>query len=181
MRTLLWPRRSFWRSAQYFGKRVLRLNATPHAVAAGVAAGVFASFLPFVGFHFLIAAGLAWALAGNVVASAIGTAVGNPVTFPLIWSVTLELGRFILYGYHPEGIVRPNIGDALRQMEFAQLWEPLIKPMSVGAIPLGLVFGVGFYIFTRWATAAFQKRRRKRIAERVRRRAAGIEAQAARG
>ena len=58
-RTFFWPRRSFLRSAQYFIKRVLRLSATPHAIAAGVAAGVFASFTPFLGFHFVIAAGLA--------------------------------------------------------------------------------------------------------------------------
>ena len=36
-RTALWPRRSFTRSVQYLVKRVLRLTATPHAIAAGVA------------------------------------------------------------------------------------------------------------------------------------------------
>ena len=34
VRTYLWPRRSFSRSLQYFSKRILRLKATPHAVAA---------------------------------------------------------------------------------------------------------------------------------------------------
>ena len=62
-RTALWPRRSFTRSVQYLVKRVLRLTATPHAIAAGVAAGVFASWMPFLGFHFVIAAALAFVLA----------------------------------------------------------------------------------------------------------------------
>ena len=50
----------------------------------GVSAGVFISFLPIPGFHFLLAALVAWCLAGNVVASALGTAFGNPLTFPVI-------------------------------------------------------------------------------------------------
>ena len=41
VRTSLWPRRSFWRSGKYFAKRALRLSASPHAIASGVAAGVF--------------------------------------------------------------------------------------------------------------------------------------------
>ena len=35
---------------------ILRLRASPHAIAAGVAAGVFASFIPFLGLHIIIAA-----------------------------------------------------------------------------------------------------------------------------
>ena len=72
LRIWFWPRRSFWRSAKYFSKRILRLRATPHAIAAGVAAGVFASFFP-LGVHFIIAAAVAWLFAGNLVAAALGT------------------------------------------------------------------------------------------------------------
>src|SRR5690606_9209209 len=102
LRVFLWPRRSFWRSAQYFAKRVLRLTATPHAIAAGIAAGTLASFTPYLGFHFIIAAAVAWVIRGNLIASALGTAVGNPLTFPFIWASTMAAGRFILYGSHPE-------------------------------------------------------------------------------
>ncbi|WP_367715270.1 DUF2062 domain-containing protein [Nitratireductor sp. GISD-1A_MAKvit] len=168
---MVWPRRSFWRSAQYFVKRALRLTATPHAIAAGVAAGVFASFTPFMGFHFFIAAGLAWCLGGNLVASAIGTAVGNPLTFPLIWGATLETGRMILYGKELSHAAPLHLGRMLRHLEFSQLWEPLIKPMSIGALPLGIFFALVFYFATRWATVAFREQRRKRLAEKARRRA----------
>ena len=161
---MLWPRRSFWRSAKYFAKRVLRLRATPHAIAAGVAAGVSISFLPTPGFHFLLAAVIAWCIAGNVVASAIGTAFGNPLTFPLIWGSTYEVGRFILYGRAIEDVRPIQLGSALRHLEFSQLWEPLLKPMTIGAIPIGLTFGIVFYFVTRWAVAKFHERRRSRFA-----------------
>ena len=57
-------------------------------VAAGVAAGAFTSFTPFMGLHFLFAALFAWAIRGNLLASALGTFVGNPLTFPFIWAAT---------------------------------------------------------------------------------------------
>lgn len=167
---LIWPRRSYWRSAQYFAKRALRLNATPHAIAAGIAAGVFASFTPFVGFHFIIAAAIAWIIRGNLVASAIGTAVGNPLTFPFIWGATLEAGKLILYGRHPAGMGPQDIGHLLWNLEFAELWEPFLKPMAVGSLPLGLAATLLFYVLTRWAAVAFREQRKKHLAERARHR-----------
>ncbi len=170
VRTALWPRRSFGRSAQYFTKRVLRLTATPHAIAAGVAAGVFASFTPFVGFHFVIAAIVAWLIAGNVIASAFGTAIGNPITFPFIWGATLQIGRFIIHDPHIPGD-ELKVGAMLRHLEFSQLWDPILKPMTVGSIPLGIGIALLFYVVTRSATIGFREQRRKRLAERARRRA----------
>lgn len=171
LRTLVWPRRSFWRSAQYYAKRALRLSATPHAIAAGIAAGTFASFTPLLGFHFLLAAALAWVVGGNLIASAIGTAVGNPLTFPFIWGATLETGKLILYGRHPTTIGPRDIGHLLWEMEFSQLWEPFLKPMLVGSLPLGLTAAVILYFVTRWGVLSFREQRRRRLAERARRRA----------
>jgi uncharacterized protein len=168
-RTAVWPRRSFVRSMQYFSKRVLRLTATPHAVAAGVAAGTFASFLPYMGFHFVIAGVLAYLLRGNLVASALGTAIGNPITFPFIWSGSLALGRFILYGRHPEDIVPLQLGRALTELEWVHLWEPLLKPMTIGGTILGTLFAVVLYGLTRWAVGIFREQRRIRLAARARR------------
>ena len=39
VRTAMWPRRSWSRSLAYVFKRIIRITATPHAIAAGVAAG----------------------------------------------------------------------------------------------------------------------------------------------
>lgn len=167
LRTALWPRRSFARSARYFSKRVLRISASPHAVAAGVAAGVFASFLPVPGVHFLLAALFAWLFAGNLIASALGTTVGNPLTFPLIWSSTYEAGRFILEGRGPREPQGLDLIAAFRSLELSQLWEPLLKPMAVGAIPLGLAFAILSYVLIYWATVGFRHRRQERLAEKA--------------
>lgn len=162
-RVFLWPRRSFGRSGLYVKKRILRLSATPHSVGAGVAAGVFASFLPFMGLHFLLAAAIAYIIRGNMLASAFGTAVGNPLTFPFIWGASYELGRFFLYGRHPGDIEPLHLGKALWNLEFSQLWTPLLKPMTAGGLPLGLLAALIFYAVTRWGIGTFQEQRRNRM------------------
>ncbi len=171
LRVMFWPRRSFTRSARYFSRRVLRLTATPHAVAAGVAAGAFASFLPYMGFHFLIAAGLAWLLRGNLIASALGTAVGNPITFPFIWGCSLGLGRYMLQGREPGEVVPLQLGRVLTELDFALLWEPLLKPMTVGGAMLGTLCGLILYLLTYWAVGLFREQRRRRLADKARQRA----------
>ncbi|WP_417409712.1 DUF2062 domain-containing protein [Hoeflea sp.] len=167
MRTALWPRRSFGRSFQYLIKRVLRLTATPHAIAAGVAAGVFASWTPLLGFHFILAFALSYVLAGNMVAAAIGTGFGNPLSFPFIWALTIKIGNMLIgveTGAHQKHV---NLEALLRHLDVKQLWDPVLKPMLIGAIPPGVITGVGFYILTYWGVRAFQTRRRSRLAARA--------------
>ena len=176
LRIALWPRRSFTRSFQYFAKRVLRLTATPHAIAAGVAAGVFASWTPLLGFHFVLSFALAYLLAGNMAAAALGTAFGNPVSFPFIWALSLKTGNLMLgeqAGAHHHHI---DLHALLARGEISQLWEPFLKPMLLGAIPLGIASGVAFYILTYGGVRAFQERRRLRLAERARARLDALRA-----
>lgn len=177
LRLAIWPSSSFSRSAQYFAKRVLRLTATPHAIAAGVAAGILASWTPFLGFHILIAFAIAYPLAGNMAAAALGTVFGNPFTFPFIWAAALGAGRFILGAGHSGGAFVIDPGRLIRHFEMGQFWEPLVKPMLVGGLPLGIISGLVFYIVTYWAVQGFQARRRERLEERARKRAVRMPAE----
>jgi uncharacterized protein (DUF2062 family) len=159
----LWPRRSFSRSLKYYYKRIVRLAATPHAIGMGLAAGTFASFFPF-GLHFVMAFVLAWLLAGNLVAAALGTALGNPVTFPVMWTASYQLGKAILGGGTAGHHIQGSVASMLEHMDFGQLWEPVLKPIAVGALPLGLVVALASYLIARSAAATFQRTRRERLA-----------------
>jgi uncharacterized protein (DUF2062 family) len=160
-RVALWPRRSWSRSTRYVVHRVRRLSATPHAVALGCAAGVFVSATPFVGTHMLMAAALAWVIGGSIVAAVLGTFVGNPLTYPIFWFSTYEVGSLMLGG----GVGKPNIdlSDVIFQTD--KLW-PIVKPMTLGALPVGLPLAALSYILVRPAVNAYQHRRRGLRADR---------------
>lgn len=187
-RIFIWPRRSWLRSGQYVTKRILRLTATPHAVAAGVAAGAFTSFTPFMGLHFIFAALFAWLIRGNLLASALGTFVGNPLTFPFIWAAAYNTGQYILHN-SATGSGPPDIVFAMKKVMKAvfdfdgraasaawqEIWDPLLFPMLVGGMPLGLLCAIPLYFLTRRAAAMFQETRRNKLirkAAEVRERAA---------
>lgn len=167
LRLLVWPRRSFSRSLRYGGKRILRITASPHAVAAGLAVGVFSAFTPFFGFHLIIAIVLAYVLAGNIAAAALGTTLANPLTLPFIWGSTFELGRFIVNGSIDDA-PPIHLGRALETMRFDEIWTPLLKPMLFGSTILGAAFAVVVYFVTRFAVSAFRRRRIERLAEKHR-------------
>lgn len=159
LRVALWPRRSLGRSLRYFGKRVLRLRATPHAIATGFACGIFAAFIPLLGVHIAIALAISWLVGGNIAAAVIGTTLGNPLILPFIWAATLEAGRFVMTGSLSGDPLPQHLGGMLRHLDFAVLWHPLIEPMLIGAIPLGLAAAALVYFPVRWTVASFQNRR----------------------
>ena len=179
LRVAVWPRRSWARSLKYLAKRVLRLTASPHAIAGGIAAGVFASFTPYMGLHFLIAFALAYIIAGNMIAAAAGTFLGNPISFPFIWAATYSSGNFILGSTASNGGPEETL-KMLKEIDFwhvgfagvidvaASIWEPVLKPMTVGAVPLGITAALVAYLVTRWSAIAFQISRRKLLAEKAR-------------
>ena len=159
-RIWLWPRVSWRRSTLYYIKRVLRLSATPYAIASGCAIGAFVSFTPYIGFHIAISVALAWLIRGNLIAAAIGTSVGNPLTFPLIWASTYQLGHAILRG--EQSAAPPPFGRHILERSIENL-SPIIKTMSIGALPLGFLAGLAIYAIVYKSVAAYQANRRKRL------------------
>lgn len=148
--------------------RVLRLTASPHAVAAGFAAGVFVSWTPFIGVHFVMAFVIAYFLSGNMVAAALGCATfGNPLTYPFIWGITWEIGHLLLSRKNEmEGQI--DLGALFHQLHFTELWRPVLEPMLVGAIPPAVVTSLALYAVVYYAVKGFQSRRRARLMEKAR-------------
>ncbi|MGI9371130.1 MAG: DUF2062 domain-containing protein [Hyphomicrobiales bacterium] len=172
LRVWAWPRRSWKRSCTYVWHRVTRLAGSPHAIAIGFSMGILASFTPYMGLHFLFAAILAAVVGGNLLASAFGTFIGNPVTFPFIWLATYNFGSLILGRETAEqiDITLPH-GIWWRlftepTLAFEQFWSvvgPFMVPMTVGGIPLGLLVGTIGYFPIRAAVRGFQDRRREKL------------------
>ncbi|QQM28844.1 DUF2062 domain-containing protein [Martelella lutilitoris] len=157
-RAAIWPRKGFWRVPVYLYHRTVRLRATPHAIAMGIAAGVAVSWTPFIGGHFLSAFLLAFLFGGNYAAAALGTAFGNPLTFPFIWLSTWRFGSALL-GRDVGGRDHIDLVDMVHRFELSDLWRPLLEPMVVGAVLPALLSGALFYGLTYFAVQSFQQRR----------------------
>ena len=163
----------------YRAKCALRLADNSHAIAIGIAAGTFVSFTPLMGLHILAALGLAWALRGNLVAAVLGTAVGNPFTFPAIWLATYRAGKWILGEHATREGAAENLADVFLGARgpwhdvIIGMWEPLIWPMLVGGVPLGIAAGAFSYAVTRPAVEAFQETRARRAGKRKKRASVG--------
>ena len=172
---LIWPRSGLSRSSKYLMHRVKRIRATPRVIALGFAAGAFASFTPFVGFHFVVAAVLAAVIGGNVLASALGTCVGNPLTFPFIWLSTYNVGGFLL-GYDHRDELSLSMPDGTFWLLFTnpvEFWQvfwgalgPVLVPMMLGSLPLGIVCALIMYFTLYPAVEGYQKRRKQKLQRR---------------
>lgn len=167
LREFFWPRKGVTRPARYLAKRILRLSASPHAIAAGVAAGTFSAFTPFLGFHVILAFALAYLMAGNLLAAALATTVANPLTIPFIALATFRLGEILLGIRSTEAITAAGLFHKLEHLEFSELWQPVLKPMLVGAGLLGVLAAIFAYGVTRFAVRSFKARRHARLLERA--------------
>ncbi|MGC6485249.1 MAG: DUF2062 domain-containing protein [Candidatus Puniceispirillales bacterium] len=132
-----WPRKGIKRGWIYLLMRMLRLRSTDYALAAGFASGVFASFTPLIGAHILISCAVAWLIRGNMLMSVIGTAVGNPWTFPLIWALIYSVGSLIIG-------VDPVLQDVsgVTYTTFLEAPGTVFISMIVGGVVTGSCFGL---------------------------------------
>jgi len=164
MMEFAWPRHGFRRAWNYRMRRLARLKSCPHRISLGFGAGAFASFTPFVGFHFIIAAAVAFLIRGNLLASAVGTIIGNPLTFPLIWYSTYKLGSALIGGEASDGagagdaVPAYNTPSGARSLgDLARAIESSLWPMLIGAVPLGLACACACYCLVYFALRPLQR------------------------
>lgn len=192
----IWPRGGWGRAASYVWHRLRRLPDPPHRIARGVAVGVFVSFTPFYGFHFILAILLTYILRGNVFASLLATFFGNPLTFPIIATVSVELGSWML-GLPGDMPLYRIVGAFSRASlelwantkaiftpaethwdRLGVLFGDVFLPYLVGGIVPGIIAGTICYMITHRVISAYQKGRIARLRKRVEKRRAAEAAQA---
>lgn len=164
VRQFIWPRMGFGRLWRYTAHRLARMPGTPYSIAAGFACGAAASFTPLIGLHFILAALFAWSIRANMLASAIGTAIGNPWTFPFIWLWIFKVGSWI--SGTPDGVEPPKLswdffleiisGDALAQS------VDLLTTMIIGSVPTAIVVWFLVYLPLLGLIEGYRRRRTKR-------------------
>lgn len=131
----------------YLRASLKRIQDSPYRVAAGAACGAAISFTPFIGFHLALAILLAAALRANLISAALGTVVGNPWTFPVIWLSTLRLGEWVL---GIDGVL--SVAEAFDRLADApvEVLQPLVIPMIIGGFVLAIpAWGATYWLLRR--------------------------------
>ncbi|MDC0147673.1 DUF2062 domain-containing protein [Alphaproteobacteria bacterium] len=162
LRQFFWPREGWKRATVYLWRRTVRLQGSPHNIALGLAVGGFISANPLLGTHIIWAGIIVYFLGGNFLAAVAGTWVGNPITFPFIWLSTYSTGSWLM-GARGSISEMPEISFGQIIQTPLELLQPVILPMLIGSVPVGLLLGVATYYPSLLGVRVYQKRRAIRL------------------
>jgi hypothetical protein len=178
----IWPRGGWGRAFHYIKHRVRRLPDQPERIARGIWAGVFTTFTPFYGLHFIIACCIAVANRGNILAALMSTFFGNPLSYFPIGVISLQSGHWLMGSEMPEENERSFTGkfmDAGGDLWFnlravltgqKQEWSSLVVffdeiffPYLIGGILPGITVATLCYYLSVPLIRAYQHRRKGMI------------------
>lgn len=175
-RQIIWPKMGWWRFLKYYRLRVVRLSSTAESIAINLAAGSAISFTPFFGLHIFGAMGVAWALGHriNLIASTVGTFMGNPWTFPFLLFSSYSVGGWILSFF---GTVESNVdlnpdvvekhGENLLTFLWDNFWDVFI-PTAVGGTLLAILSFPLYYFLYLYLVRGAQRARKLRMKKKQR-------------
>jgi uncharacterized protein (DUF2062 family) len=125
----------------YFSKflhRLREIHDAPHAVAGGVAIGLFWGFTPLTGLKTLLSLGLAWWLRCSRISAVIAVSL-HDILLP-IWPVILrweyEIGYWLLSSPHrwpaPIKISHVHFNHLLDRKTIWVVWETFVGSLIIG-------------------------------------------------
>ena len=140
------------RASLFYFLKLVRVKDTQDKLAIGFACGSMVSFTPLIGFHFFLAVIFAYIFRGNIVASLIGTFVGNPFTFPFIW----------IFIYNVGNIFFKNDQNVSLELTFQSLFDQgydILMPMLIGSLIVSIPIWLISYFTLKFLMSSFKKRR----------------------
>jgi uncharacterized protein len=133
--------------------QLLSIKDTPHALALGVAVGIYFGFVPLIGLKTLLALGITRVLRGNLVAAVIAVTLHDvllPVA-PFFMRWEYEIGYWLFSNPHmfppTFDIGQQNPADWLRWSTFLSIGRPMLVGSLVFAAPPAVV---SYYITLAW-------------------------------
>ena len=184
-----WPKGGWKRAFHYVNYRLRRLPDSSQKISRGIWAGLFTTFTPFYGLHFLTAAIIARLLKGNILAALLATFFGNPLTYVPIGVICLKTGHFFLgTDYIPPGEGGKSIlekfldaGADLQQNVLALVkgvstdwsrleifYQEVFFPYMIGGIIPGLIMASLGYYLSEPIIRAYQNRRKGFLVKKLR-------------
>ena len=140
------------RASLFYFLKLVRVKDSQDKLAKGFACGSMVSFTPFIGFHFFLAVIFAYIFRGNIVASLIGTFVGNPFTFPFIWIFIYKVGNIFF----------KNDQNFSLELTFQSLFDQgydILIPMLIGSLIVSIPIWLISYYTVKFLILSFKKRK----------------------
>ena len=128
------------------GTKLVTLKDTPHAIAGGVAIGVFIGFTPLFGIKTLLSLGAAYLLRCNPIAAVIAVSLHDVVTplWPVLLRLEYDLGFWVLSNPHhfPPKMETHSIhlAELMKWTTFFDLGLPLLIGSLFLAAPVAALF-----------------------------------------
>ncbi|MEK6852523.1 MAG: DUF2062 domain-containing protein [Nanoarchaeota archaeon] len=118
---------------------IFSLEASPHQIALGFTIGIFMGILPLAGIEYLIAIALMFILRVSKLALFTGLLIVNPITTPLVYYASFQLGKLIV-GYEP-----------IEEVQFfsREFFLNASKPLLVGNLIIAVSAALISYIVLR--------------------------------
>ena len=143
----LWARFREWLS--HVHSHLVTIEASAHAIALGVAIGIFFGFTPLWSLKTLLSIGVAWLLGGNKIAAAISVQLHDLILpfMPAIYLWEYKIGFWSMNGRLPR---RFNL-HTLALRDYFQ-WETFFRvgrPLLVGSTIIGLPSAALVYVICR--------------------------------
>lgn len=150
------------RGVRFTYLKILRLKVSTHAIAMGMAIGVFAGCLPILPFQIVVAVGLAFVFRASKIAAAAGTWISNPLNWIPFYAAFYCVGSFFLpfeVQYDPQHLEL--------EVMLEQGWD-LILVMMTGGLVIALPTSFLSYILTFRLVTRYRQRRMIRLLKKYR-------------
>lgn len=158
---LVWPKMGWSRVLNYYKHRSIRFHGSETSVALGLAFGCAISWVPALGTHFLQCWIFCKFTKSNWVASFLGTAFGNPWTFPALMFISYQVGKALYIGFGYEYLLLDHTGRITIELLKSEFWA-IFLPTLIGGYVMALatlpLFYFPFYYMVKGARAARRAR-----------------------
>ncbi len=127
--------------------RFIEARDRPHAMAGGVAVGIFFGFIPVLGLKTLLALGFSLLLQCNPIAAVVGVTFHDLFIWiwPVLFRIEFQLGHWLLSNPHA---FAPKLARADFRIAEIMQWENIkdvIYPTLVGAVVIAIPVAIFAY------------------------------------
>ncbi|WP_027722739.1 DUF2062 domain-containing protein [Maridesulfovibrio zosterae] len=140
--------------------KIMRINASPHFIAMGVACGVFGGCFPVIPglpLQTVIAVVAAFCTRSSKIAAAIATWISNPFNWLLFYYVQFKIGTFLLP-------IELNFDPAKWQVsDFMQIGWQGITVLIFGGFVLGIPLAVISYFVALHFVRSYRRKKTLRM------------------